>query len=313
MDYDKLGELFGGAITKGVHSVTPNQLQDVLSDEELLEAVESRGLAVGTTAIGESVEAPSHRLTAEVLLSTLDSAIETYCDFTQVINTDRTHRSRKPVEVIDTETIRADVEALLADENVLTDLRADFDFFTNNPVEGSPDVGFDIVIMPEGLEFDDAIALAFHLQAKLNGERPVVGKRFQDEEPTATNGKGYRIAFAPRHFNVPGATTAGYQKEWLKLNNTVLTATELQTATYNEALFAIDIVFKQGDSPLADDYDNGRVEKSYWRCFDATPYLDDIPYTVVSTLGIVNISGSDFHRAPNTRVLFIPKTLSGLY
>lgn len=48
MDVEKFGELVGASVTTGV-VVTPEQVTEVLTDKELLQAVRTRGLVSGAT------------------------------------------------------------------------------------------------------------------------------------------------------------------------------------------------------------------------------------------------------------------------
>lgn len=84
-------------------------------------------------------------------------------------------------------------------------------------------------------------------------------------------GKGYRLAFAPRHYNVPKGT-AKNQTNWLKGNNRRTTATELQTATDAEAMAFINglVDTKQLDNP------NTRFDQTFFRRFDQAPRGDRV-------------------------------------
>ena len=228
--------------------------------------------ALPTPETPPTPEAPV--VTSESLLATLDTALTTYMSQLDVANAARAdvkgRRHDKPalLEAANQDDIRAEVEALAADPVVLAELQAEADYFTANPEKDSPAVGFDIVIVPEGLTDTDEQAIARDVQAKITTQySPYVrDSRYNDRRTPEVTGKGYRIAFAPRHYNVPSDTTKN-QTKWMDAVNGLSGATELQTATDAEALAQINNLQAVGE--LNDP--NTRFHTSYFRRFDQAP------------------------------------------
>ena len=237
------------------------------------------GLAVeasATTAATPEASTPeTPTVTAESLLATFDGAYQSYGLLVDTANSARaTAKGRKKpaqLETVDAKTIRDDVEALLSDPATLQELQAEIDHFTKNPESGSPEAGFNLIIVPEGLTAADEQAAASSIQAKVtNRYKPYIRPtEYNDKRTPAVTGKGYRIAFAPAHYNVPSGT-ASKQTGWMKTANQRTTATELQTATDGEALAAIN--------NLADNNElnnpTTRFDQTYFRRFDQKPIGD---------------------------------------
>src|SRR3989344_3380749 len=211
------------------------------------------GATVETVASSATSETPTPEaptITSEGLLATLDTALTTYGSQLDTVNTARDEaKGRKrdkpaPLEAVDHNVIRAEVEALAADPAILADLQAEADYFTANPETNSPAVGFDIIVVPEGLTATDEQAI----------------------------GKGFRVAFAPRHYNVPSGTAAS-QTNWMNNANESTSATQLQTATDGEALAQINNLH-QADGELNDP--TTRYDKTYFRRFDQAPVDDRV-------------------------------------
>ena len=315
MDVKRFGELVGTSVATGV-AVTPEQVTRVLTNEELLKAVRARNLVGGvaaTSAVAEVVEAPDSPeqtlLSPESLLEGFDQAYQTYSFLLNAVNGDRAEVKgyNKPdqLPVIPADTIRADVEALLANEAVVAELQAGLDYFTANPEVTSPAPGFDLVIVPESLTVHDERTIAKDLQGKIPSDydqpyiRPAA---YNDGRTPEVTGKGYRLAFAPRHYNVPSGT-AKHQTNWMNGNNRRNTATELQTATDAEAMAYINglVDTEQLNNPAT------RFDQTYFRRFDQAPRDDAVSNVLVDPYGKLLLIESDVHFDLSARALVVPK------
>lgn len=309
MDIEKLGEIIGISATTGA-PITPEQVQSVLTDGELLQAVQKRGLILSGTTVVESVQTPEP-LTPKILLGTLDAALTTYAGFVDTVNTARVGtKSRKKsarLELINTDIIRADVEVLLANEAVISELQAEIDYFTTNPETGSPAPNFDIVVIPEGLTTSDIQILASNVQSRITDRyEPYIRSEacINQHTPEVTS-KGYHLAFAPRHCNIPKGT-ADNQKNWMHDNNRRTEVTQLQTATAAAALAAITSLVMQGKISTNTNYDESRFfHASYWRHFDQAPLGGRVPYVFVSDVGGLFLGASDARDDLPTRALVV--------
>jgi hypothetical protein len=260
-----------------------------------------------TTATPEvTPEAPV--ISREGLLATLDTALTTFSSQVDVVNGERAKvKGRKKPEqlkAVDQNVIRAEVEALVSNPAILADLQAEADYFTANPEADSPAVGFDIVIVPEGLTDTDDEAIARDVQSEITTQySPYIrGSRYNDKRTPEVTGKGYRIAFAPRHYNVPSGTTTT-QTKWMRVANTETTATQLETATDAEALAQIHNLEVTG---ALDDPDT-RFHTSYFRRFDQAPVGVRVSGVYVRGYGglVLVESGVDYDRS--ARALVVPK------
>lgn len=309
MDTKRLGEIIGASVATGA-LVTPEQVHSVLTDEELLQAVQERGLNLGVTAV-ESAQTPEP-LTPEALLGTLDTALITYTGFVDTVNTARADvKGRKKLallEAVDADTIRANVEALLSNEAVVSELQAEIDYFTANPEADSPAPDFDIVVIPEGLTAADEQALASDVQATITTKHePYIRTvAYSDTHTPEVTGKGYRLAFAPRHYNVPKGTTEN-QKNWMNSNNHRAEATQLQTATDGEVLAAITGLLTEGEISTGTDSDDSRFHQSCWRRFDQATVGDDVSLVCVNGHGWLYLGWSFVRNDFPTRALVVPK------
>ena len=187
----------------------------------------------------------------------------------------------------------------------MAELQAEVDYFTANPEADSPTPGFDLVIIPESLTVHDEQAIAKDLQGKIPSdyEQPYIRpEAYNDDRTPEVTGKGYRLAFAPRHYNVPKGT-AKNQANWMNGNNRRTTATELQTATDAEAMaFINDLVdTKQLDNP------NTRFDQTFFRRFDQAPHDDVVSDVCVDGNGWLFLGESDVHRDYSSRALVVPK------
>jgi hypothetical protein len=317
MDVEKFGELVGASVTTGV-VVTPEQVTEVLTNEELLQAVHARGLvgeATGAVATksaldsSQEISTPEQApLSPESLLEGFDQAYQTYSFLLDASNGARArakgHQKPAQLEAVPADTIRADVEALLANEDLMAELQAEVDYFTANPEKDSPTPGFEIGIVPEGLTASDEQAVAEGVQAKITTEytpyiRP---EAYNDKRTPEVTGKGYRIVFFPKHYNVPKGT-AQNQTNWMNGSNHHTTTTELQTATDAEALAYINGLADTG----ALDNPSTRFDQTYFRRSDQAPYVDRVSRVYVSDIGRLYLSRSVVHDGDSARALVVPK------
>lgn len=311
MNNEKLGEIVGASVATGA-PVTPEQVVGVLTNEELLQEVQNRGLVIGavaTTDTAELVPSPEATpLSPESLLEGFDQAYQTYSFLLDATNSARAEAKgrKKPaqLEAVTTDTVRTDVEALLANEAVMAELQAEVDYFTANPEVDSPTPGFDLVIVPEGLTATDEQAIAGGVQAKITTDytpyiRP---EAYNDKRTPEVTGKGYRIAFAPRHYNVPKGTATN-QTNWMKGNNQRTAATQLETATDAEALAQINNLAdtKQLDNPST------RFDQTYFRRSDQAPLGVSVSDVCVDDVGRLFLDWSYVHDGLSTRALVVPK------
>lgn len=279
-------------------------------------------LAVAKTAevVIPEVEVPTPEapvISAEGLMATFDTAYDTFVSQVTSANAERAkvkgrEKDKPPqLETVPDDAIRADVEAILANESVLAELQAEADYFTKNPEVGSPEVGFDIVIVPEELTEADESAIANALQPKIPGgytkpwER---SSRYNDKRVPEVTGKGYRIVFAPKHYNVPSGTAA-WQRGWIGTDNDHgihVDGTELQTATDAEALAQISNLTATGalDEPGAT-----RFHQTYFRRFDQTPVGGCVSYVCFYDDGRLDRDRSRVRYGYPTRALVVPKSL----
>lgn len=258
-------------------------------------------------------------LTPETLLATFDTAYQTYSLQIDSANDAREKAKGriKPaqLEAIGQDTIRKNAEALLAKPAILAELQAEIDYFTENPEAGSPAAGFDLVIVPEGMSADDNEVFAGVLQSKLN---VLTGRKYSpdvrppaiynDKRTPVVTGKGYRIAFAPHHYNVPRGT-ASQQAAWMKGNNQLTEAISLQTATDTEALAQINNLVEEDQIPAVSEYDVDRSHRTYFRRFDQAPVGACVSCACVNDYGKLFLGApSNVRSLIPTRALVVIKT-----
>lgn len=308
-----------------VVQVDPSQQPDEwlqTTATEILAAAEARGLELtalaGTTALTESAEVVTTPEVAtdptdlrESLLSSFDAAYDAYASVLDTVNTARAEvkgrKGKKPEQLptIDRDTIRSDVEAILANEAVVAELAADIDHFTRNPEAGSPEPGYDVLVVADGLTETDDHAIVNALEARIgSGYTPYIRpEAYNDKRERVVTGKGYRIVFAPRHYNVPSGT-AGQQTEWMKDANRKSSATELQTATDAEAATRATQLVASGEvaKGMSTNYD-----RTYYRRSDQTPLDDDVSRFYVNDYGWSYLGKSYVHRGNPTRALVVAK------
>ena len=267
---------------------------------------------VTTTTTPEATPTPeAPTIDSETLLATLDTALTTYGSLLDTVNGERAKvKGRKKPEqlkAVDQGAIRAEVETLVSSPAILADLQAEADYFTANPETNSPAVGFDIVVIPEGLTATDEQAIARDVQAKITKDyTPYIrDDRYNDKRTPEVTGKGYRVAFAPRHYNVPSDTTAN-QTKWMNSANESTSSTQLQTATDSEALAQINNLHATGE--LNDT--TTRYDKSYFRRFDQAPVGACVSRVFVFDYGELFLDESFVHRDRSTRALVVPKKLN---
>jgi hypothetical protein len=285
------------------------------------EATGSISVAEATTV--EAVPTPEAPvISSESLLATLDTALSTYGSLLDVVNSARADvKGRKkdkpaPIEAVDQNVIRAEVEALTSDPAILAELQAQADYFTAHPEANSPAVGFDILVIPEGLTAADEQAVARDQQVRIKNQlgtdystpyiRP---KAYNDKRTPEVTGKGYRIAFAPRHYNVPSDTAAS-QTKWMKAANAENTATRLATATDAEAMSQIDNLLHNNELPEGADYNVDRFHMTYFRRFDQAPIDGFVSYVFVLDFGKLYLDLSFVHYVASARALVVPQKLN---
>ena len=224
---DELPEFETGLANLGLvaENVGPLATTEALSDTPVTPEV---------VATPEAVTDPSDL--RESLLSGFEAAYNTYAGVVETVNTARAQaKGRKKPEqlaVIDQDTVRTTLEAMLENEAVVAELAADIDHFAKSPESDSPEAGYDVLIVADGLTETDDHAIVNALEARIgSGYTPYIRpESYNDKRERVATGNGFRIVFAPRHYNVPSGT-AGQQTEWMKDANRKSTATELQTAT----------------------------------------------------------------------------------
>ena len=306
-------------------SVDPTKLSDEQLTglaQEIAEAASTRelelpaffagGLAVEATATPtDSPEAPTpeHAPLAESLRASFDTAYQSYGLLVNVANGVRAEAKgrKKPaqLEAVDAKTIRADVEALLANPDFMSELQTEIDHFTKHPEVGSPEAGFNLIIVPEGLTTADEQAAARNIQTKIPSryKEPYIRPAgYNDPRTPEVTGKGYRLAVAPRHYNVPKGT-ASIQTNWMNTANQRTTATELQTATDAEALAAINNLVNDNelDNPAT------RFDQTYFRRFDQAPIGDRVSCVFFFGDGELRLVKSPVRVGRPTRALVVPK------
>lgn len=165
------------------------------------------------------------------------------------------------------------------------------------------------MIVPEGLTLEDVKFAAHRLQQEINPdynetyiEAYIRPEAYNDKRTPVVTGKGFRIAFAPTHYNVPGGI-ASIQTKWMEGKNQALTATELRTATDAEALAFIDGL---NTNDQLDDF-NTRFNRTYTRRFDQTSRDDFVSCVYVYDDGWLDLDMSYVRNDLPTRALMVPK------
>jgi hypothetical protein len=321
MDREKLGEVISAGLASA-EVVEAEHLLPVFSDQELLAEVEKRQLATGSLALESTLQTglessvdspeaptPEHAPLAESLRASFDTAYQSYGLLVNVANGVRAEAKgrKKPaqLEAVDAKTIRADVEALLANPDFMSELQTEIDHFTKHPEVGSPEAGFNLIIVPEGLTTADEQAAARNIQTKIPSryKEPYIRPAgYNDPRTPEVTGKGYRLAVAPRHYNVPKGT-ASIQTNWMNTANQRTTATELQTATDAEALAAINNLVNDNelDNPAT------RFDQTYFRRFDQAPVGDRVSDVGFYGDGWLDLDRSHVHDDNPARALVVPK------
>jgi len=315
-------ELFKGMSDEALREAIQAALK--IAEERKLEisgfagslALEGAQSETATTTPETTPEAPI--ISPESLLATLNTALTTYSSFLDIINGERAkvkgRRNRQEqLEAIDQAIIRAEVEALVSDPAIIAELQTEADYFTANPEKRSPKVGFDIVVIPEGLTATDEQAIAKYLAKITTGYSPYIRpEAYNDKRTPVITGKGFRIVFAPRHYNVPKGSTSD-QTSWMKNKNQCTKATELQTATDAEALAQINNLQATGELNDPD----ARFDKTYFRRFDQAPIDGDVSRVCVFDRGEFDwrdgrlaLGKFDVHYGNSARALVVPKKLN---
>ena len=279
------------------------------------------GLAVEASAAPttspETPDPEALAITAESLLATFDTAYQGYGLLVRAANGARVEAKgrKKPEQLaaVDAKTIRADVETILASPDVVAELQAELDRARAYPETDSPEPGFRLMIVPESLAESDEQAIAADLQLQLKNQLGVDYKtpyirpaQYNDKRTPAVSGKGYRIAFAPTHYNVPGGT-ASTQTKWMDGRNQSLSATELQTATDAEAMQFISQLLADSQLPVGRDYNPARYHATYFRRVDQAPVGGRVSGVCVDGCGWLDLDGSNVHVDNPTRALVVPK------
>ena len=317
MDLERFGEIVSASVVNNV-PVTAEQVEATLTNEEILQAVERRGLFVGPLAttealdseivpVPEAITAPSEL--RESLLSGFEAAYNTYASVVETVNTARAEvKGRKKPEqlaVIDQDTVRSELETILASEAVVTELAADIDHFTRNPESGSPEAGYDVLVVADGLTETDDRSIINALEDRIDsGYTPYIRpEAYNDKRDRVVTGKGFRIVFAPKHYNIPSAT-ASQQTQWMRDANQKATATELQTATDAEALTQATALVASGEVVKGK---NTNFDATYYRRFDQAPRDDAVSFVCVDRYGESDLGGSSVHYVNPARALVVPK------
>jgi hypothetical protein len=248
----------------------------------------------------------------ESLLSGFDRAYKTYTSQIGLSNTERAavKNRNKPeqLKVVDQSVIEADIAAILATPGVVAELQAEIIYFSEYPETDSPAPGFDLLIVPEGLVGSDEQAIAKDLQARIDNDysRPSIRpSAYNDKRISEITGKGYRVVFAPRHYNIPKGTTSE-QTSWMKAQNENSTVIELQTVTDAEALAFISGL--EDNCELNNSSTLSLFYQTHFRRFDQTPLDGLVSDVCVGVYGkLLNLGRSVVHLERSARALVVPK------
>lgn len=252
-----------------------------------------------------SFEAPV--ISRESLLDTFDIAFQTFSSQVYVVNNERSKvKGRNKPELLKTvkqDVVRAEVEALIANLNIMAKLQANANYFTAQPEENSPAADFDINIVPEGLTNDDNEIIAAYVQALINNDYyPQIRGRDNGTSDPKITGKGFLVAFAPRHYNVPKNSSFS-QTVWMKKVNSETKAIQLVTASDSQALAHLNSLQAIG----ALDDSNSRYDASLFIRFDQIPTIGAIPSVFVDPNGQLSLDLSDSNTFNySTRALVVP-------
>ena len=319
MDAKRFLEALSVEELQEVHAVLPAEFERrslaLPAGSIALEGATRTEFETATDIAPETTPTPERTpLAPETLLATFDRAYKTYNFQLDSANEQRAKVKgrNKPaqLETVDQAVIRAEVEALVSNPAILAELQAEVDHFTKNPEAGSPEAGFDLMIVPEELTTADDPAIAKSVQAKIPTDyygpyvRPA---KYNDKRIPVVTGKGYRLAFAPRHYNVPRGT-AQSQVKWMNAQNQDTKATNLQTATDAEALAQINNLVDNGEL----NNRNTRFHTSFFRRFDQAPVdqapVDDCVSVVgVDDKGVLGLGGWYVDLDNPSRALVVPK------
>ncbi len=247
----------------------------------------------------------------ESLLTGFEAAYSTYVSVVETVNTARAEvKGREKPEqlaVIDQDAIRSELEIILASEAVVAELAADIDHFTRNPESGSPEAGYDVLVVADGLTETDDRSIINALEARIDsGYTPYIRpEAYNDNRERVVTGNGFRIVFAPKHYNVPHGTVS-QQTQWMRDANQEATATELQTATDAEALTQATALVASGE--VAKDKDTN-YDATYYRRFDQAPHDDRVSVVCVNGYGYDRsyLGGSYVRFRDPARALVVPK------
>lgn len=240
----------------------------------------------------------------ESLLESFDTAYQTYYSFVETTNIHRGKVGGSILPAIDPGTIHTDTQALLSTPGLLQELQVQAYYFDANPEPGSPTVGFDLVIVPEGLSRGDQCAIASSLQAKIASlqEAFIRSSNFDDPRTLPVTGKGYSVAIAPRHYNMPRGTAAE-QTSWMCIYNEDTAAVQLRTASDAEALAQINNLADIGELTNPDP----RYRASYFRRFDQVPHSEYVSSVYAGNDGMFCLDLSFVDLAVSTRALVVGK------
>lgn len=236
----------------------------------------------------------------EGLLEGFEQAYDTYSSVVSTINQARTKSRgfsfKRPtlLEVVDATTVLAEVEALLGDDTLIAELEASAarpEAPEPGEVSDSQAPGFDLIIVPEDVTVADEHAVASSLQALVNPDSPeplfLRPEACYDQRIQESTGKGYRLAFVPRHYNIARGNSKSYQTDQLESINTASKATELKTATDIEALTYISSLLQADkiDNPHRSSSAHTYYPQTYFTRFDQIPYVHDVSSIGISALG----------------------------
>jgi hypothetical protein len=216
--------------------------------------------------------------TREAILGTFDTSYATYSTVVRQMNEQRVSKfglSADTLPIVGEDIIKKRIEALLSNPVLLSEIQADINYFIENPEQNSPEAGYDIVIVPEGYTSPDrnntARLVQFMFSARLYG----TGKlRYIPDYPKEiganvgmsmlpSTGRGYRLALAPRHYNLQAGTGAAQLSE-IQSRNLVNTSLIFRIPDHVEALTQYGNLIASGQ---LDDQDT-RKDSTYFGRID---------------------------------------------
>jgi len=276
MDVEKFGEIVGASITTGTPANPDVLLDTVFTEDELMRAVERKGLMIGSLATAESSASPETQplpLTPEEaafkesLLERLKKTYRTYAFAMNVMNGARGKKAKLPVA--DFLVVKTAAEGFLTDD-LVRGAKAEVDKFTAHPIENSPEAGFDLLPLPNtNLTGDDETALADHIQglfaSAYKGDAHVYPPFHDNDTAHQADGTKAAVTFvlAPTHLNLDHGDVAK-QKADLEAHNADPDTTTYQTGNDLAAMLHIKHL---ADNKLIDTTTKGYVEDRFWQTY----------------------------------------------